>query len=138
MKLDDSLAEAHTSRLNALVLNLQFSDAAPEFQRAIELNPNYATAHHWYGELLQNDGRIDEALAELRRAHELDPLSLVINSVLGSTLIVAGQDDAAIDQLQKTIAMDPNFIWLTGFWARPTRIRAGWPKRSRNMRKPCS
>ena len=117
VKLDDSLAEAHTSLANALVLNLQFSDAAPEFQRAIELNPNYATAHHWYGELLQNDGRIDEALAELRRAHELDPLSLVINSVLGSTLIVAGQDDAAIDQLQKTIAMDPNFDlahWFLG------------------------
>jgi TolB-like protein/Flp pilus assembly protein TadD len=117
VKLDDSLAEAHTSLANALVLNLQFSDAAPEFQRAIELNPNYATAHHWYGELLQNDGRVDEALAELRRAHELDPLSLVINSVLGSTLIVAGQDDAAIDQLQKTIAMDPNFDlahWFLG------------------------
>ena len=117
VKLDDSLAEAHTSLGNALVLNLQFSDAVPEFQRAIELNPNYATAHHWYGELLQNDGRIDEALAELRRAHELDPLSLVINSVLGSTLIVAGQDDAAIDQLQKTIAMDANFDlahWFLG------------------------
>ena len=117
VKLDDSLAEAHTSLANALVLNLQFSDAVPEFQRAIELNPNYATAHHWYGELLQNDGRTDEALAELRRAHELDPLSLVINSVLGSTLIVAGQDDAAIDQLQKTIAMDPNFDlahWFLG------------------------
>jgi tetratricopeptide (TPR) repeat protein len=117
VKLDDSLAEAHTSLANALVLNLQFSDAAPEFQRAIELNPNYATAHHWYGELLQNEGHIDEALAELRRAHELDPLSLVINSVLGSTLIVAGQDDAAIDQLQKTIAMDPNFDlahWFLG------------------------
>ena len=117
VKLDDSLAEAHTSLANALVLNLQFSDAVPEFQRAIELNPNYATAHHWYGELLQNDGRTDEALAELRRAHELDPLSLVINSVLGSTLIVAGQDDAAIEQLQKTIAMDPNFDlahWFLG------------------------
>ena len=117
VKLDDTLAEAHTSLANALVLNLQFSDAVPEFQRAIELNPNYATAHHWYGELLQNDGRTDEALAEVRRAHELDPLSLVINSVLGSTLIVAGQDDAAIDQLQKTIAMDPNFDlahWFLG------------------------
>ena len=58
VKLDDSLAEAHTSLANALVLNHQFSDAVPEFQRAIELNPNYATAHHWYGEELQNDGRL--------------------------------------------------------------------------------
>src|SRR5689334_6567639 len=57
VELDASLAEAHTSLANALVLNLQFSASVPEFQRAIELNPNYATAHHWYGEELQNEGR---------------------------------------------------------------------------------
>ena len=89
----------------------------PEFQRAIELNPNYATAHHWYGEELQNEGRFDKALAELKRAHELDPLSLVINSVLGSTLAVAGRNDEAIEQLRKTIEMDPTFDlthWFLG------------------------
>jgi TolB-like protein/Flp pilus assembly protein TadD len=117
VELDASLAEAHTSLANALVLNLQFSASLPEFQRAIELNPNYATAHHWYGEQLQNDGRFDEALAELRRAQELDPLSLVINSVLGSILAVAGRDDEAIEQLRKTIEMDPTFDlthWFLG------------------------
>ena len=61
VELDESLAEAHTSLANALVLNQQFSASVPEFQRAIELNPNYATAHHWYGEELQNEGRFDEA-----------------------------------------------------------------------------
>jgi TolB-like protein/Flp pilus assembly protein TadD len=117
VELDQSLAEAHTSLANALVLNLQFSASLPEFQRAIELNPNYATAHHWYGEQLQNDGRFEEALAELRRAQELDPLSLVINSVLGSILAVAGRDDEAIEQLRKTIEIDPTFDlthWFLG------------------------
>jgi tetratricopeptide (TPR) repeat protein len=117
VELDESLAEAHTSLANALVLNLQFSASLPEFQRAIELNPNYATAHHWYGEQLQNDGRFDEALAELRRAQELDPLSLVINSVLGSILAVAGRDGEAIEQLRKTMEMDPTFdltYWFLG------------------------
>ena len=117
VELDESLAEAHTSLANALVLNLQFSASVPEFQRAIELNPNYATAHHWYGEQLQNDGRFDDALAELRRAQELDPLSQVINSVLGSILAVAGRDDEAIEQLRKTIEIDPTFDlthWFLG------------------------
>ena len=117
VELDQSLAEAHTSLANALVLNLQFSASVPEFQRAIELNPNYATAHHWYGEELQNEGQSDEAVAELRRAQELDPLSLVINSVLGSTLETAGRNDEAIEQLRKTIEMDPTFDlthWFLG------------------------
>jgi len=117
VELDQSLAEAHTSLANALVLNLQFSTSVPEFQRAIELNPNYATAHHWYGEELQNEGQFDKAVAELERAHELDPLSLVINSVLGSTLATAGRNDEAIEQLRKTIEMDPTFDlthWFLG------------------------
>jgi tetratricopeptide (TPR) repeat protein len=117
VELDESLAEAHTSLANALVLNLQFSASVPEFQRAIELNPNYATAHHWYGEELQGEGRFDEAVAELKRAHELDPLSLVINCILGSTLAVADRDNEAMEQLRKTIEMDPTFDlthWFLG------------------------
>jgi TolB-like protein/Flp pilus assembly protein TadD len=117
VELDESLAEAHTSLANALVLNLQFSASVPEFQRAIELNPNYATAHHWYGEELQGEGQFDEAVAELKRAHELDPLSLVINCILGSTLAAADRDDEAMEQLRKTIEMDPTFDlthWFLG------------------------
>ena len=117
VELDESLAEAHTSLANALVLNQQFSASVPEFQRAIELNPNYATAHHWYGEELQNEGRFDEAVAELKRAQELDPLSLVINSVLGATMATADRGDEAIEQLRKTIEMDPTFDlapWFLG------------------------
>jgi TolB-like protein/Flp pilus assembly protein TadD len=117
VELDESLAEAHTSLANALVLNLQFSASLPEFERAIEQNPNYATAHHWYGEQLQNEGQFDEAVAELRRAQELDPLSLVINCVLGSTLAVAGRNDEAMEQLRKTMEMDSTFDltpWFLG------------------------
>jgi tetratricopeptide (TPR) repeat protein len=117
VELDESLAEAHTSLANALVLDLQFSASIPEFQRAIELNPNYATAHQWYGEVLENEGRFAEAVAELKRAQELDPLSLVVNSVLGSTLVVANRDNEAIEQLRKTIEMDPDFDlahWFLG------------------------
>ena len=114
VELDESLAEAHISLANALVLNQQFSASVPEFQRAIELNPNYATAHHWYGEELQNEGRLTRR-AELKRAQELDPLSLVINSVLGATMTTADRGDEAIEQLRKTIEMDPTFDLATWF-----------------------
>ena len=82
----------------------------PEFKRAIELNPNYATAHQWFGECLQSQGHLEEALAELKRAQELDPLSLIINSVLGFALDTVGKSDEAIAQLHKTIEIDPNFV----------------------------
>jgi tetratricopeptide (TPR) repeat protein len=55
-----------------------FAESNKEFRRAIELNPNYATAHHWYGETLASSGRFDEAIAESKRAQELEPHSLII------------------------------------------------------------
>ncbi|HYG78897.1 MAG TPA: tetratricopeptide repeat protein, partial [Pyrinomonadaceae bacterium] len=88
-----------------------------EYRRAIELNPNYATARHWYanGPLLVME-RYDEAVAEMKRAVELDPLSLIINSDLGSIYVSARQYDRAVEQLRKTIEMDRGFYpahyWL--------------------------
>src|SRR5215471_19123 len=78
LEIDDSLAEAHTALAYELVAyDWNFTESAREFQRAIELNPGYATAHQWYGDrTLVTLGRIDEALVELRRAAQLDPLSL--------------------------------------------------------------
>ena len=96
---------------------MQFAESIKEFQRAIALNPNYATAHQWYGEALQNDGRFDESVAELKRARELDPLSLIINASLGETLASARRYEEAIEQLRKTIEMDPTFYvtyWFLG------------------------
>ena len=118
LELDDTLAEAH----NALATvkgdyDWDWPGAEREFRRAIELNPGYATAHQWYGELLSNLGRYEEALAEIKRAQQLDPLSLIINAVSGRTLLAAGQDDLAIEQLRKTLEIDPNFArahWLLG------------------------
>src|SRR5206468_11092264 len=111
LEIDDRLAEAHTSLAFALVGYHQNSpDAEPEFKRSLELNPNYATGHHWYGLYLYNVGRPELALAEMKRAKELDPLSLVINAELGWAFVWVGQYDQAIAQLQKTSEMDGNFI----------------------------
>jgi TolB-like protein/Flp pilus assembly protein TadD len=110
LELDDTLADAHASLAYALCLyDFDFSQAAKEFQRAIELNPNYATAHHWYSAYLDDVGRLDDSLTEIKRALELDPLSLIINTDLGSTYYDARRYDEAIEQLRKTLEMDPNF-----------------------------
>src|SRR5262249_48496668 len=103
LQLDDKLAEAHTA-LGMLLCtsDLNIGGSISEFQRAIALNPNYATAHHWYGNLLANLGRFDEAIAEAKRSIELDPLSLINNADLGQTLSVARRYDEAIAQLRKT------------------------------------
>jgi tetratricopeptide (TPR) repeat protein len=85
-----------------------------EFKHALELNPNYATAHQWFGECLQSQGHLEEAVAELKRAQELDPLSLIINSVLGFALDTVGKSDEAIARLHKTIEIDPNFLNARG------------------------
>jgi TolB-like protein/class 3 adenylate cyclase/Flp pilus assembly protein TadD len=112
LELDETLAEAHTSLANVLsVYDWDFAASDREFQRAIELNPNYATAHHWYGESLGVTKRFDEAVAEEKRAQELDPLSLIINADLGEVYTWAGQYDKAIEQLRRTIEMDPRFYY---------------------------
>ncbi len=84
IELDESLAEPHaTLGLLAMNVDWDWSEAERQYKRAIELNPNYATAHHWYGEFLAYMGRFDEGLAEIKRAQELDPLSLIISTDLG-------------------------------------------------------
>jgi len=110
--LDETTAEGHAALANLLCVQLDFTESEKEFRRAIELNPNYATAHHWYGNSLFADlGRFDEAVAEGKRAVELDPLSLIINADLGNTLMVARRYDEAIAQLRKTLALDANFYY---------------------------
>jgi len=113
LELDGSLAEAHTSLGQVLLFyDLDFQAAANEFQRAIALNPNYATAHHWYGNGPPTVvGDFDTAIAELKRAQQLDPLSLIINADLGVTFFLARRYDEAITQLRKTIEMEPHFYY---------------------------
>jgi TolB-like protein/DNA-binding winged helix-turn-helix (wHTH) protein/Flp pilus assembly protein TadD len=110
LELDSTLGEAHNSL--AFVLDgfdWDFDSAGKEFQRAIELNPGYATAHHWYAWHLSLLGRYDEAIAEMRKAENLDPLSLIINADLAELLVLAHSYDESIRQSRKTIEMDPNF-----------------------------
>ena len=110
-EIDDTLAEAHTSvAFVKFRFEWNWPEAEREFKRAIELNPKYPTARHWYSTYLMAMGRSEEAFAEIKRAQELDPLSLTISAGVGRLLGVARQYDRAIEQLQKTIEMDPNFV----------------------------
>jgi TolB-like protein/DNA-binding winged helix-turn-helix (wHTH) protein/Tfp pilus assembly protein PilF len=110
LQLDDGLAEAHAS-LGFLMLLYDWNPAQAErqFQRAIELDPNYPTAHHWYAYDLAAMQRSDEAVAEIRRAVELDPLSSIINTDAGQILLFARRSDEAIAQCHKAIGLDPEF-----------------------------
>jgi serine/threonine protein kinase/tetratricopeptide (TPR) repeat protein len=112
LEIDSMLTEAHAS-LGMLKCKYDFDwkGSEKEFRRAIELNPNYATAHHWYAYLLLCLSRFDEAIREIRRALELDPFSLAINRDVGEVLYYAREYDKAADALQKAIEMDPNFPW---------------------------
>jgi TolB-like protein/DNA-binding winged helix-turn-helix (wHTH) protein/Flp pilus assembly protein TadD len=115
VELDDSLAEAHTS-LASVKLSYEWDmpGAEREFKRAIELNPNYPTAHQWYGSYLMAMGRLDEALVESEHALALDPLSLVINIDLGKKFYMARQYDQAIGRCRKTIELNPD-LYLTHY-----------------------
>ena len=115
LALDAHLAEAHNSRaFVAENYEWDWPTAEREYKRAIELNPNYATAHQWYGEYLATIGRFDEGLDELKQAEQLDPLSLIINSDLGLPYFFAREYDRAVEQWQKTVELDPDF-WLAHY-----------------------
>jgi serine/threonine protein kinase/tetratricopeptide (TPR) repeat protein len=111
LEIDETLAEAHTSLAFALFFfDWDWAGAEREFRRAIELNPNYATAHQWFAMgLLVNLGRTSEAIEEINKALELDPLSLIINTAAGNVYLYAGREDKAVEQAEKILDMDPTF-----------------------------
>ena len=114
----ENLAEAHaTLGLIAENYDWDWATAEKEFRTAIDLNPNYSTAHHWYGEsFLAATGRFDEAFVEMKRASELDPLSPIISTDLGVTFFLARRYDEAIAQLRRTLELYPDYgeaqMWL--------------------------
>lgn len=110
IELDQGLAEGHTA-LAVIAQNYDWDwpTAEREYRRAIELTPNYATAHHWYGEFLALQGRFDEAFKEIERARQLDPLSLIIGADYGAILYYARQYDRSIEQFQAVLEMEPTF-----------------------------
>ncbi|HEU5237713.1 MAG TPA: tetratricopeptide repeat protein, partial [Pyrinomonadaceae bacterium] len=108
--LDPTLAEPHaTLGFSNWLLDWDKATAEKEFQRAIELNPNYPTAHHWYSRYLRATGRLDEASQEIRRAEQLDPLSLVIINNVAEIYIDRGDLNSAARECKRIIDLDPNF-----------------------------
>ena len=120
LEIDDTLAEAHTSMgWIRTFYDWDWAAAEDEFKRALDLSPNYATGHEWYGVSLAPMRRFDEGTVSLKRALELDPLSLMINSVYGLGLYWERRYNEALDQYHKTVEMDPNFslVYLFLGWA---------------------
>lgn len=103
------MGEAHASLglVNSLLWN--WVEAEKEFKRGIELNPNYATAHQWYGNQLVVLGRFDEALAKYKRAQELEPLSLIVSANLAEGYLAKGDLNSAFEQCQLAIPMSNIF-----------------------------
>jgi serine/threonine protein kinase/Flp pilus assembly protein TadD len=108
--LDNTLGEPHTNLASiAMDYDWKFDDAEREFKRAIELNPNYATAHHWYGEFLAAMGRRKEGMAEIGRAIESDPLAPVLYASAAWILYAMGEHQQAITNADRALELDSQF-----------------------------
>jgi len=122
LELDDRLAEAHASLATILHLyDHALVEAEREFKKAIEINPGYSTAHHWYALLLANLGRHDDSIEEIYRAQEIDPLSPRVNADIGVILFFAREYKLALEELQKSVELFPEdianyryFSWVFG------------------------
>ena len=110
LQIDDTLSEAHAVMGN-IKRNYEWDEAGAEneYRRAIELDPNNATAYHWYGISMTFAGRNEESITLIKQAAELDPVSAVINNALGDALFFARRFDQAIEQYEKVLEIDPNF-----------------------------
>lgn len=112
LKLNNNLGEAHAS--HAFIESFGFGhyeEAGHEFAKAVELNPNYATAHQWFSMYLAAMGRSEEALHEIKLAINLDPVSLIINTDAVLVYYYIGEYDLAMEQCQKVLEMDEEF-WI--------------------------
>ncbi len=119
LELNPKLAEVQTSLAKfKLAQERDWDGAAQAFQKALELDPNYAVAHHWYADYLATMGRCEEAVRECQRAVELQPTSLIFNNTLGLYLLFARDYDGAIEQLRRTLHMDQYYA--------ETHARLGW------------
>jgi len=112
LELDAMLAEPHAVLGYNMNYLWNWQVAEREYKRAIELDPNYPTAHHWYCELLEREGRFDEALSECKRAQELDPLSPMITVQMGKLLSYMQHYDLAFEQFNKVLELDQNFPYV--------------------------
>jgi TolB-like protein len=112
LELDPGLAEAHVSvAMVSMCYDFDFPATEAKFERALELNPRYATAHSWFGYFLAAMGRHEEAYTECQRGIRFDPLSIPIHCVFGTAHFFARRVDQAAEQFQKAIALDANYSW---------------------------
>lgn len=111
LEIDSDLAEAHASLAYARLYDWEWQAAEVGFQRALQLNPSYASGHLWYAHSLAMRKRHEEAMWEVRLAQRLDPLSPIIRTQVGWLLQHAGRFDEAIEQLRKVLETDPDYLW---------------------------
>ncbi len=113
LSIDSTLSEAVAALASCKAMyDFDFPGARQEYERALELDPNDATTHHWFAtDVLTNTGQHERELAEMKRAVELDPLSLVLQTNLGNAYVHNGRLDEAVAQFRKTIEMDANFYF---------------------------
>lgn len=114
LAIDEGIAEAHASLGLIYSNSWQWEKAEPEFKRAIQLNPNYPTAYHWYNIYLRSMGKVDQAYEAARKAQQLDPLSMIIGVNVVDDLSILGRYDEAIATAQKYLELDPNYAQLLG------------------------
>ena len=136
LKYDDSLAEAHTSLASIMAAtDWNWEGAENEYRRAIELNPNYPTAHHWYGSQLLLQGRTDQGIQQLRTAEQLDPLSLGINKDLAVALIYARDYERALQQCRKTLEIEPTFLVMSTYMAQIYELQQNYTAATAEVEK---
>jgi eukaryotic-like serine/threonine-protein kinase len=112
IELDGTLAEPHAAlAMVTWYFEWDKNGAEREFKKAIELNPNYPTAHHWYSRFLRGVGRQDEAFSEIKRAAELDPLSLIFLNNIAEIYLDRGDLNASFNTCERMNELDP------GFWS---------------------
>jgi serine/threonine protein kinase/Flp pilus assembly protein TadD len=109
LQIDDSLAEGHTSSALIYQKLWRWGEEEAEFKRAISLNPNYPTTHHWFAIYLALRQQFDDALKEIKRAQDLDPLSPVINTTVAEVYLLKNDLNSAIEECKRVIELDPHF-----------------------------
>jgi eukaryotic-like serine/threonine-protein kinase len=128
LQFNELSGEAHTCKAYCLFhYRRDWNFAEEEFRRAIELNPNYGAAHHWYSHYLTAMGRTEESLRESRRAIEIDPLDMVINVHLAWHYQLAEQFELAMEQSERSVRMEPGWHWSHFFlgWAYEQKAMLG-------------